>query len=174
MRMDKVNWPRCLLWHGWLPMLSGVNGVSPWAAGASESAFWLSLRLAGILLVFLLRGVPLLILMLLTVPLCFLIILMSGLMVALFLIGLLVCPLLLLVSLLISLLPVGIIGVGVMLIRFARLVVFSVAGNFFLFLGLSSLFNVLSYGVLFLLYSPLVLSILVLIIGCCSSCWWVA
>ena len=92
---------------------------------------WLSLRLAGILLVFLLRGVPLLILMLMRLPLCFLIILMSGLMVALFLIGLLGCPLLVLVSLLISLLPVGIIGVGVMLIRFARLVVFSVAGDFF-------------------------------------------
>ena len=26
MRMDKAHWPRCLLWHGWLPMLSGVNG----------------------------------------------------------------------------------------------------------------------------------------------------
>ena len=38
MRMDRAHWPRCLLWHGWLPMLSGVNGVSPWAAGASESA----------------------------------------------------------------------------------------------------------------------------------------
>ena len=25
MRMDKAHWPRCLLWHGWLPMLSGVN-----------------------------------------------------------------------------------------------------------------------------------------------------
>ena len=35
---------------------------------------------------------------------------------------------------------------------------------FSLFLDLSSLFNVLNYGVLFLLYSPLVLSILVLII----------
>ena len=23
MRMDKAHWPRCLLWHGWLPMLSG-------------------------------------------------------------------------------------------------------------------------------------------------------
>ena len=22
MRMDKAHWPRCLLWHGWLPMLS--------------------------------------------------------------------------------------------------------------------------------------------------------
>ena len=47
---------------------------------------WLNLRLAGILLVFLLNGVPLLGLMLLRLPLCFLTILMSGLMVALFLI----------------------------------------------------------------------------------------
>ena len=92
---------------------------------------WLSLRLAGILLVSLLRGAPLWILMLLKLPLCFLIILMSGLTAALFLIGLLVCPLLVLVSLLISLLPVGIIGVGVMLIRLAPLVVSSVAGFFF-------------------------------------------
>ena len=35
MRMDKAHWLRCLLWHGWLPMLSGVNGASPWAADAS-------------------------------------------------------------------------------------------------------------------------------------------
>ena len=28
MRLDKTHWPRCLLWHGWLPMLSGVNGPS--------------------------------------------------------------------------------------------------------------------------------------------------
>ena len=39
MREDKAHWPRCLLWHGWLPMLSGVDGASPWAADASESAF---------------------------------------------------------------------------------------------------------------------------------------
>ena len=39
MREDKAHWPRCLLWHGWLPMLSGVNGASPWAAHSSESAF---------------------------------------------------------------------------------------------------------------------------------------
>ena len=38
MRMDKEHWPRCLLWHGWLPMLSSVNGASPWAADTSESA----------------------------------------------------------------------------------------------------------------------------------------
>ena len=41
MRMDKTRWPRCLLWHGWLPMLSGVNGASPWAVDASESAAYL-------------------------------------------------------------------------------------------------------------------------------------
>ena len=28
MEMDKSYWPRCLLWHGWLPLLSGVNGGS--------------------------------------------------------------------------------------------------------------------------------------------------
>ena len=38
MRLDKTRWPRCLLWHGWLPMLSGVNGASPWAVDAFESA----------------------------------------------------------------------------------------------------------------------------------------
>ena len=37
-RMDKGHWPRCLLWHGWLPKLSGVNGASPWAASAADSA----------------------------------------------------------------------------------------------------------------------------------------
>ena len=41
MSMDKGNWPWCLLWHGWLPLLSGVNGASPWAASASESASYL-------------------------------------------------------------------------------------------------------------------------------------
>ena len=41
MRLDKAHWPRCLLWHGWLPVLSGVNGASPWALDASESAAYL-------------------------------------------------------------------------------------------------------------------------------------
>ena len=41
MRLDKTHWPRCLLWHGWLPMLSGVNAVSPWAVDASQSAAYL-------------------------------------------------------------------------------------------------------------------------------------
>ena len=41
MRMDKAHWPRCLLWHGWLPVLSGVNGASPWTVDASECAGYL-------------------------------------------------------------------------------------------------------------------------------------
>ena len=41
MRLDKAHWPRCLLWHGWLPLLSGVNGPSFWAVDASESAAYL-------------------------------------------------------------------------------------------------------------------------------------
>ena len=28
MEMDKTSWPRCLLWHGWLPLFSGINGGS--------------------------------------------------------------------------------------------------------------------------------------------------
>ena len=27
MGMDQARWPRRLLWHGWLPVLSGVNGA---------------------------------------------------------------------------------------------------------------------------------------------------
>ena len=38
MEMDKSFWPRCLLWHGWLPMLSGVNRGSPWALTLAEGA----------------------------------------------------------------------------------------------------------------------------------------
>ena len=37
--MDKSSWPRCLLWHGWLPLLSGVNGGSPWAGSPREGAY---------------------------------------------------------------------------------------------------------------------------------------
>ena len=38
MEMDKSFWPRCLLWHGWLPMLSGVNQGSPWALTLAQGA----------------------------------------------------------------------------------------------------------------------------------------
>ena len=36
--MDKSHWPRCFLWHGWLPLLSGANGGSPWAENPAEGA----------------------------------------------------------------------------------------------------------------------------------------
>ena len=34
--MDKSQWPRCLLWHGWLKPLSGGHGTSPWAETEEE------------------------------------------------------------------------------------------------------------------------------------------
>ena len=36
--MDKAGWPRCLLWHGWLPALSGAVGDDPWAVDAGHVA----------------------------------------------------------------------------------------------------------------------------------------
>ena len=38
LEMDKSYWPRCLLWHGWLPLLCGVNGGPPWAEDPAEGA----------------------------------------------------------------------------------------------------------------------------------------
>ena len=31
MSLDRSKWPRCLLWHGWLPGLNGMLGGKPWA-----------------------------------------------------------------------------------------------------------------------------------------------
>ena len=36
-QVSKESWPRFLLWHGWLPALSG-NSASPWAGRAHEVA----------------------------------------------------------------------------------------------------------------------------------------
>ena len=36
--MDCSKWPRCLLWHGWLPGLSGPGGRTPWAASSGQLA----------------------------------------------------------------------------------------------------------------------------------------
>ena len=36
--MDKSGWPRCLLWHGWLPALSGTDDGVPWAVDAERVA----------------------------------------------------------------------------------------------------------------------------------------
>ena len=31
MSLDRSKWPRCLLWHCWLPGLRGTNQKDPWA-----------------------------------------------------------------------------------------------------------------------------------------------
>ena len=36
--LDKAGWPRCVLWHGWLPDLSGSDLGGPWALEAADVA----------------------------------------------------------------------------------------------------------------------------------------
>ena len=38
MSKDRTSWPRCLLWHGWLPGLSSRTVGSPWAVASSDLA----------------------------------------------------------------------------------------------------------------------------------------
>ena len=38
MSLDRRNWHRCLLWHGWLPGLSGVSDSEPWASSFGDLA----------------------------------------------------------------------------------------------------------------------------------------
>ena len=38
MSLDRSKWPRCLLWHGWLPGLNGMLGDKPWASSFGELA----------------------------------------------------------------------------------------------------------------------------------------
>ena len=37
--LDRSKWPRCLLWHGWLPGLSGISESDPWAISFGDLAF---------------------------------------------------------------------------------------------------------------------------------------
>ena len=117
-RMDKAHWPRCLLWHGWLPVLS-------WAADASQSAgnmieVALGSFSSGLITEWSVpEGVDLLKLLL-----GCLMFLMSELMAALFLIKSRLSPLLTRVFLLISLNFAGGSACGVMLIRFMLMVLF--------------------------------------------------
>ena len=39
MSLDRSKWPRCLLWHGWLPGLSDISDGDPWASSFGELAF---------------------------------------------------------------------------------------------------------------------------------------
>ena len=36
--LDRSKWPRCLLWHGWLPGLSGIGQRDPWATSFGDVA----------------------------------------------------------------------------------------------------------------------------------------
>ena len=36
--LDRRNWPRCLLWHGWLPRLNGISDKEPWATSFGDLA----------------------------------------------------------------------------------------------------------------------------------------
>ena len=38
MSLDRSKWPRCLLWHGWLPGLNGMMNDKPWALSFGELA----------------------------------------------------------------------------------------------------------------------------------------
>ena len=38
MSLDRSKWPRCLLWHGWLPGLKGMLHDDPWALSFLELA----------------------------------------------------------------------------------------------------------------------------------------
>ena len=38
MSLDRSNWPRCFLWHGWLPGLSGISTKDPWATSFGDLA----------------------------------------------------------------------------------------------------------------------------------------
>ena len=148
MRMVNSHWPRCLLWHGWLPVLSRVNGASLWAADASESAVHLvEVALGRYSPGVLADGVPLMVLMLSKLLLGCLVIRMSGLMVVLFGIRSLGYLPLVLVSLPISQRIAGVVVGGVMLIVFALKVRFSLAGALVLFLDLFSQSKGLKCGV---------------------------
>ena len=38
MSLDRSNWPRCLLWHGWLPGLNVISKKNSWATSFGDSA----------------------------------------------------------------------------------------------------------------------------------------
>ena len=163
MGLDKGHWPRCLLRHGWLPVLSGVNCASSWAVSAPDSAGYLVESALG--------GYS------------------SGLCAewspsdendsveAASLVsdhpnvwsdGSLVLDRITGVSssgavffFFVNLLPIGIIGVGAMLIQFARLVIFRLAMVFALFQVPSSLFRELRCGRYHSCFA---------VLWCCSSC----
>ena len=147
LREDKAHWPRCLLWYGWLPMLSGVNGASSWAADASESALYLvevalGRYSSGLVAEWSLPDG----LFYMRFLLGCLMRLRFGLMVVWFGIWSLVFLLLVLVSLLTSRSTAGAAAGGAMLIMFSWIACLILAGVLCLSLDLCRLFRGLSYG----------------------------
>ena len=140
-RMDEGHWPRCLLWHGWLPLLSGLFGASPWAVPVHLRVLvtLLKLRLEVTFLGWLLSGVPLVSLMESGLPPWSLINPMSGLMVALSLIGLLVFLLQVLGFFVTSQSIAGEVVGGVMLTVLVLILLLRLVGVSALFLGLFNL-----------------------------------
>ena len=117
-RMDKGHWPRCLLWHGWWPLLSGINGASPSAGSLGRVLLiFLSALLGGILLMCLWGCSCLLVLMLRVLLGEWLLSLMSGLMGAWWRTRSLVLPLLVRVVLLFAAVIFGQIGGRVIWMR---------------------------------------------------------
>ena len=147
MREEKAHWPRCLLWHGWLPMLSGVNGASPWAAHSSESAFYLVETSLGQYSSRLVSDwdLPMVFILVRSLRMC-LILPIFGLMVVWCWTRSLVFLLLVLGCLLTNLSSAGVIAGGAMLIVFKLLVLIILVGLLFLFLVLCRLFRGLSFG----------------------------
>ena len=39
MSLNRSNWPCCLLWHEWLPGLTGLSDKNPWASSFGDLAF---------------------------------------------------------------------------------------------------------------------------------------
>ena len=113
MRMDKSHWPRCLLWHGWLPLLSGAGDGSPWAVSADDAAAT-CLRVLWVLipLIFSRVGMSLRVLIGILLLMGCLLHLMFGLMVVLFVMRFLVLLGLVLVFMLACMLITGGTGVG--------------------------------------------------------------
>ena len=152
MEMDKTSWPRCLLRHGWLPLLSGVNGgsllrellvfLSVLLGGILPVSFMLRVRLEGLL-----RN------------------LMFGLMVVWLMTRCLVFLLRGLGALFIGLVGFGLVGGGVigtmMLVMVLLFLLVVVSAQF---LGLCRLFKGLNFGVLFLRFRLVMVFILEVII----------
>ena len=69
MSLNRSNWPRCLLWHGWLPGLCGLGDKDPWASSlgiqlsVTLNVVWVLIRLT-----FLVPGLLLSIGMLMMLP----------------------------------------------------------------------------------------------------------